>query len=143
MRLDTTVDPLGLDLDERLTAELDLAVADASRPPTTRFDLSASVADEHGELLGGISGWTLGTAAGITLLWLRADRPGSETRTALLGAFEDEARRRGATQVLTTSSTLAEHAADVATAGRHGYRPAFPVDAERHGGADVHLRKRL
>ena len=139
MRIDTTVDATDLALDERPSAALDTVPAARPAPPARR-ELTASVRDEVGSTVAGISGWTLGPAAGITLLWVGADRQGHATHAALIGAFEDEARRRGCTHVLTTSAVLD-------AAGRRaapGYREVFPVlEPERVAGAEVHLRASL
>lgn len=140
MRLDLTVRTTDPDLDERLSAELDAVNAAATADVAPSEELTASVRDADGELVGGISGWTWGVAAGIALMWVRPDQQGTGTGTALVEAFETEARRRGCTHVFTTSFTFQAPG----FYEKQGYREIFRWDdLPRVGEADVHLRKNL
>ena len=52
--------------------------------------------DEEGHCLGGATGWTLGDAFHISLLWVDEGVRGDGHGSSLLRRIEDEARRRGA-----------------------------------------------
>ena len=127
------------DLDARLDAGLDafnlqaVGVGD-QRKITVRID------DEDGELVGGLRGWTWGTCAGISMLWVREDarRDGSGRR--LLAAAEQVARERGCVQVVVSSFTFqAPGFYERCGYEETGRTEGLPLD----GHADVHLRKRL
>ena len=127
------------DLDQELSDRLD-AVNEAATPgvPPQR-ELTASARDEAG-LVGGVSGWTWGTCAGIGMVWVRDDTRGSGFGARLVTAFEEAARERGCEQVLVSSFTFQAPG----FYERLGYREfarseGLPVA----GHADVHLRKDL
>lgn len=61
--------------------------------------LSGFVRDADGSIIAGVMGSTWGGFCEIELLWVRADHRGRGFGTGLLHVAEDEARRRGATQV--------------------------------------------
>lgn len=127
------------DLDQRLSDELDAVNAAATTDTPVARELTVQLHDEEG-LVGGLSGWTWGVAAGIGMTWVRADRRGDGTGSRLLAAFEDEARTRGCTHVFTTSFTF--QAPEFYE--RHGYVELFRwQDLPVVGQADVHLRKEL
>ncbi|HEY8300461.1 MAG TPA: GNAT family N-acetyltransferase [Jatrophihabitans sp.] len=102
--------------------------------------LSVRAVDEHGELAGGLMGWTWATCAGIEQLWVRADQRGSGLGRRLMSAAEDEAQRRGCTQVLVRSFSF--QAPDF-------YRKIGYAEFGRSEGlptaghADIHFRKDL
>lgn len=129
------------DLDQRLSDELDAfnaaATADVDAAPQQELTVRADDADG---LVGGVSGWTWGRAAGIAMTWVRADQRGTGLGARLLAQFEDEARRRGCTHAFVTSFTFQ---APAFYEGR-GYREIFRWDAVPVAGLDdVHLRKDL
>lgn len=126
-------------LDQRLSDELDAVNAAATVGTPAARELTVQLHDEGG-LVGGLSGWTWGVAAGIGMTWVRADRRGDGTGSRLLAAFEDEARARGCTHVFTTSFTFQAPG----FYERHGYVELFRwQDLPVVGEADVHLRKEL
>jgi len=127
------------ELDQRLSDELDAVNAEATIGTPAARELTVQLHDDHG-LVGGLSGWTWGVAAGIAMTWVRADRRGDGTGARLLAAFEDEARARGCTHVFTTSFTFQAPG----FYERHGYVELFRwQDLPVVGQADVHLRKEL
>lgn len=127
------------DLDQRLSDELDAVNAAATTGTPAARELTVQLHDDDG-LVGGLSGWTWGVAAGIGMTWVRGDRRGDGTGSRLLAAFEDEARARGCTHVFTTSFTFQAPG----FYERHGYVEMFRwQDLPALGQADVHLRKEL
>lgn len=131
-----TSDP---DLDQRLSAEL-TAFNVAATGQNNQQSVSVRAVDEHGELAGGLMGWTWATCAGIEQLWVRADQRGSGLGRRLMSAAEDEAQRRGCTQVLVRSFSF--QAPDF-------YRKIGYAEFGRSEGlptaghADIHFRKDL
>jgi GNAT superfamily N-acetyltransferase len=127
------------ELDERLDAELtayNLATAGVQEQTgfTVRID------DDAGDLVAGLSGWTWGSCAGISLVWVRSDRRARGTGARLLEAAEHLARERGCAQIVVSSFTFQapgfyERHGFVETARIHG----LPLE----GAAVVHLVKRL
>jgi GNAT superfamily N-acetyltransferase len=127
------------DLDQRLSDELDAVNAAATTGTPAARELTVQLHDDDG-LVGGLSGWTWGVAAGIGMTWVRGDRRGDGTGARLLDAFETEARARGCTHVFTTSFTFQAPG----FYERHGYVELFRwQDLPVVGQADVHLRKEL
>ena len=127
------------DLDNRLTTELTAFNVAASGHDDQR-DLTVKATDAAGDVLAGLSGWTWGTCAGVSMLWVRADQRGQRWGSRMLAAAEEEARRRGCTQVVLSSFTFQAPG----FYQRHGYTETgrttgLPVA----GHADVHLRKDL
>lgn len=127
------------DLDRRLDDELDRFNAAATPGVRAAAELTVRV-EADGELVGGVSGWTWGLAAGIAMTWVRADRRGAGIGEELIGAFEEEARQRGCTHVFVTSFTFQAPG----FYRRQGYVEfarweSVPVP----GSDDVHLRKVL
>lgn len=128
------------ELDRRLSDELDRVNRTATAEVAPQRELTVQILDDVDELIGGLSGWTWGHAAGIGLLWVREDARGSGVGSELLAEFEDVARERGCRQIFTTSFTF--QAPELYQ--RHGYVEigrwdGLPID----GIADVHLRKWL
>ena len=127
-------------LDQRLSDELDLVNAEATRGTAPARELTVRIHDDTGELVAGMSGWTWGLAAGIGMTWVRAVTRGAGLGGRLLTAFEDEARDRGCTHVFVTSFTFQAPA----FYERHGYREIFRWDdVPVVGASDVHFRKEL
>ncbi len=128
------------ELDQRLSDELDLVNAAATRGTAPARELTVQIHDDADELAAGMSGWTWGVAAGIGMTWVRTDSRGAGLGGRLLIEFEAEARNRGCTHVFVTSFTFQapgfyEH---------HGYREILRwEDVPVMGAADVHFRKEL
>ncbi|WBB56362.1 GNAT family N-acetyltransferase [Verrucosispora sp. WMMD573] len=92
--------------DEELTARLDAELTAFNQRATGVADeaeLSVRVTDADGELVAGLTGWSWGTCAGINMVWVRADRRGEGWGGRLLAAAEQEARRRGCTEISVAS----------------------------------------
>ena len=126
-------------LDQRLGDELDRFNAAATRDVAAPVELTVRI-EADGELVAGASGWTWGEAAGIAMTWVGGGHRGGGLGSRMLGAFEDEARRRGCTHVFVTSFTF--QAPDFYR--RLGYEEIFRWHSvPTHGHDDVHLRKEL
>ena len=134
-----TVGDGDVELDARLNEELtryNVPAADAG----PQRELTVQARDDSGGLVGGLSGWTWGTCAGVAMLWVREDARGDRWGSRLLEAAEREATARGCTQMVLSSFTF--QAPDFYR--RHGYletgrTEGLPLD----GMADVHFRKTL
>ncbi len=127
------------ELDARLSDELDRYNVAATGIGDQR-ELTVQERDDAGDLVGGLSGWTWGTCAGVAMLWVREDARGSGCGRRLLAAAEREAADRGCTQVVLSSFTFPAPA----FYRRQGYEETgrtegLPVEGE----ADVHFRKML
>ena len=126
-------------LDARLDAELsayNLAASGGHEPS----EFTVKVEDDAGELVAGLSGWTWGTCAGISLVWVREDRRTQGAGAQLLDAAETVARERGCHQIVVSSFTFQAPG----FYERHGFvetgrTQGLPVE----GAADVHLVKHL
>jgi heme-degrading monooxygenase HmoA len=127
------------ELNARLSRELELHNVAVSGVIDQR-ELTVQVRDEHGDLVGGLSGWTWGTCAGVGMFWIREDARRSGWGSRMLAAAEDEALARGCEQMVLSSFTF--QAPDFYRG--HGYvetgrTEGLPVT----GMADVHFRKSL
>jgi GNAT superfamily N-acetyltransferase len=134
-----TVGGKDADLDARLDAEL-TAYNLATSGIRDQAEFTVQIADDAGELVAGLSGWTWGTCAGISLVWVREDRRTQGAGARLLAAAESVARERGCHQIVVSSFTFQAPG----FYERHGFvetgrTAGLPVD----GAADVHLSKRL
>lgn len=128
------------ELDQRLSDELDLVNAEATKGTAPARELTVQVLDDEGKLAAGMSGWTWGVAAGIGMTWVREDTRGAGLGTTLLDEFEAEARKRGCTHVFVTSFSFQAPG----FYERHGYGEIFRWDDVPVVGAfDVHFRKDL
>jgi GNAT superfamily N-acetyltransferase len=95
--------------------------------------------DSDGRMVAGLYGWTWGGTCEIDMLWLDESRRKQGKGTAMLRAAEDEARRRGCTQV-----TLGSHgfqAPDFYL--RHGYQLIATLANYPAGSSDNWFRKPL
>jgi len=134
-----TVDAADESLDKQLSHELDVVNA-AAAPGPAAVELTVRGTDEHGELVGGISGWTWQEAAGIAMTWVRAEQRGTGLGRQLIAEFERSAAARGARRVFVTSFTFQAPG----FYEKQGYREIFRWDGVPvEGEADVHLRKDL
>ena len=126
-------------LDQRLNDGLDKVNAAAT--PETPAARELTVKLERGDqLLGGASGWTWGTAAGIGMVWVSEEARGTGVGAQVMQCFEDEARNRGADHVFVTSFTFQAPG----FYERLGYEEVFRWDAvPASGHDDVHFRKEL
>ena len=128
--------------DPDLTETLDRALTafnEAATGPGHECALSVRVTDDAG-LVGGLTGWTWGDCAGISMVWVRDDARGTGVGRRLLEAAEDVARERGCTRVFVSSFTF--QAPDFYRA--HGYVEVARVpDLLVEGAADVWFVKRF
>ena len=105
-----------------------------------RSEFTVKIEDDAGDLVAGLSGWTWGTCAGISLVWVREDRRTQGAGARLLAAAERVARERGCHQIVVSSFTFQAPG----FYERHGFvetgrTEGLPIE----GAADVHLAKRL
>ena len=134
-----TVGGKDTELDERLDAEL-TAYNLATSGVHEQTEFTVRIEDDDGELVAGLSGWTWGTCAGISLVWVREDRRGQGTGARLLEAADRVARERGCTQIVVSSFTFQAPG----FYARHGFvETGRTVGLPLEGAADVHLMKRL
>jgi ribosomal protein S18 acetylase RimI-like enzyme len=68
--------------------------------------LSVRITDDAGDLVAGLVGWTWGGCAGISEVWVRADRRHEGWGARLVRAAEDEAMARGCTSVIVSSMSF-------------------------------------
>lgn len=135
----TTVGAADSALDERLNSELDAFNADATADVPAAVKLTVRV-EQDKQLVAGVSGWTWGTAAGISMTWVDAEHRGSGVGAKAIEAFETEARTRGCTHVFVTSFTFQAPGFYM----RLGYREIFRWESvPTEGRDDVHMRKEL
>jgi ribosomal protein S18 acetylase RimI-like enzyme len=100
-----TVGASNPDLNERLARELSAFNGQASGDDTQR-SLSVEVHSEDGDLVGGLTGWTWGTCAGVEMLWVNQAHRRAGWGARLMQAAEEEARARGCIQLLVSSFTF-------------------------------------
>ena len=131
------------DRDAELDARLDAELSDFNLTTSgvhVRSEFTVKIEDYAGELVAGLSGWTWGTCAGISLVWVREDRRTQGAGARLLAAAERVARERGCHQIVVSSFTFQAPG----FYERHGFvetgrTEGLPIE----GAADVHLAKRL
>ena len=127
------------DLDEQLSAGLDAYNLEATGIGDQR-KITVRVDDTDGVLVAGLRGWTWGTCAGISMVWVREDARRDGWGARLLEAAEQVARERGCEQVVVSSFTFQAPA----FYERHGYLETGRVEGlPRRGMADVQFCKRL
>ncbi|NJP35614.1 GNAT family N-acetyltransferase [Micromonospora thermarum] len=135
-----TLQVLGADkeLEERLSAEL-TAFNNRATGAADEADLSVRVTDADGGLVAGLTGWSWGDCAGINMVWVRADRRSEGWGGRLLRAAEEEARRRGCTQMSVSSFSF--QAPEFYR--RHGYLDTGRREGIPGGHVDHHFWKSL
>ena len=127
------------ELDARLDAELS-AFNLATSGVHVRSEFTVKIEDGGDGLVAGLSGWTWGTCAGISLVWVREDRRAQGAGARLLAAAERVARERGCHQIVVSSFTFQAPG----FYERHGFVETGRTDGlPIEGAADVHLAKRL
>jgi GNAT superfamily N-acetyltransferase len=134
-----TVGDKDAELDERLDAELS-AYNLATSGVHDQAEFTVRIEDDGGELVAGLSGWTWGTCAGISLVWVREDRRAQGTGARLLEAADRVARERGCRQIVVSSFTFQAPG----FYERHGFVETGRIEGlPIEGAADVHLVKHL
>jgi GNAT superfamily N-acetyltransferase len=127
------------ELDARLGEEL-ARFNEAVSGIGDQLELTVQVRDAQGDLVGGLSGWTWGTCAGIGMFWIREDARRSGLGSRILAAAEGEAVSRGCAQMVLSSFTFQAPA----FYRRHGYVETGRTEGLPVAGmADVHFRKDL
>jgi ribosomal protein S18 acetylase RimI-like enzyme len=126
------------DLDHELSTALTL-LNERTSGVAGQAALTARVDDDRG-LVAGLSGWSWGPAAGISMVWVRPGARSAGWGGRLLAAAEQVARDRGCDRIFVSSFTFQAPG----FYERHGYVevtrvPDYPLD----GVADVYLVKRL
>ena len=101
--------------------------------------LAIFVRDEADRIVAGICGNTWGGCLEIRQFWVEEARRKQGLGTRLLGAAEQEARRRGCWQILLTTFSFQAPA----FYGKHGFEVVAVVDDHPRGHKNMLLRKRL
>ncbi|MEV7994113.1 GNAT family N-acetyltransferase [Streptomyces sp. NPDC086077] len=123
-------------LEQRLEAELtafNTAATGAAQPE----EFSVRVTAGDGELLGGLTGWTWGGLCGVELLWVGEDQRHAGWGSKLMRAAEEQAARRGCTDMIVSSYTFQAPA----FYRKLGFREAGRLPGVPGGHADVYLHK--
>jgi GNAT superfamily N-acetyltransferase len=122
--------------------ELDDEIYRFNREATGHHDgrsLAAFLRDERGVLRAGLAGHTWGGYCEIRFLFVRAEERRCGLGTALLGAAEAEAARRGCDRVVLATHSF--QAPDFYR--RHGYVEIGRADGYPRGYAQLYLLKQL
>ena len=101
--------------------------------------LAIFVRDDDHRIVAGICGSTWGGWAEIRQFWVDEARRKQGLGTRLLGAAEQEARRRGCRQMLLMTFSFQAPA----FYAKHGFEVVAMVDDHPHGHTNMLLRKRL
>lgn len=126
------------ELESRLSKEL-RAFNNRATGADDDADLSVRVTDSAGELVAGLTGWTWGDCAGINTMWVRQDRRHQGWGSRMLRAAEEEAQRRGCTQISVSSFSFQAPA----FYRRHGYLDTGRSEGIPGGHVDHHFWKSL
>jgi GNAT superfamily N-acetyltransferase len=102
-------------------------------------DLAIFARDSSGAILAGLCGHTWGGTCKVRLLWVDEPKRRSGLGSRLLAAAEEEARRRGCTQVVL--STHSFQAPDFYR--RHGFTEVGRNPDHPRGHSNIFLLKRL
>jgi GNAT superfamily N-acetyltransferase len=101
--------------------------------------LSIFLRDDDGTIMAGLHGWTWGTCCGVEKLWIHKSWRGRGLGTTLMRAVEDEARARGAEQIVLDTMTF--QAPDFYA--KLGFERVGAVDGHPKGFQRISMRKRL
>lgn len=101
--------------------------------------LAIFVRDEHDRIVAAICGNTWGGCLEVRQFWVEEARRKQGLGTRLLGAAEQEARRRGCRQIVLMTFTFQAPA----FYARHGFEVLAEVDDHPRGHKSLLLRKRL
>ena len=101
--------------------------------------LAIFVRDERDRIVAGICGNTWGGCLEIRQFWVEESRRRQGLGRRLLGAAEQEARRRGCTQILLMTFSFQAPA----FYAKHGFQVLASVDDQPRGHRNLLLRKRL
>jgi ribosomal protein S18 acetylase RimI-like enzyme len=119
-------------LDDELTAfNAEATGAGTPEPLTVR------AADADGELAGGLTAWIWGSCCAVDMLWVRADQRHAGWGSRLMRTAEEEAVRRGCTEMIVSSFTF--QAPDFYKG--LGFRETGRTEGIPGGHQDVHLHK--
>ncbi|MER7476538.1 GNAT family N-acetyltransferase [Streptomyces sp. NPDC126510] len=127
-------DALEQRLDDELTAFNTAAADGAVTEP-----LSVSVTDDSGDLVGGLTAWTWGTLCSVDMLWVREDQRHSGWGGRLMRAAQDEAVRRGCTDMIVSTYSFQAPA----FYPRLGFMERARIPGVPGGHEDVYFHKRL
>jgi GNAT superfamily N-acetyltransferase len=133
---------VGADDRPDLDAILEARIHDGNARATGIYDgtsLNASVVDDAGQLVAGVSGHSWGGCCTIMLLWVDESIRGGGVGRALMQAAEGEARRRGCHQiVLSTHNFQAPRFYE-----KLGFRPLAVIPNNPAGYEDIIYIKEL
>jgi GNAT superfamily N-acetyltransferase len=101
--------------------------------------LAIFVRDEAKRIVAGICGSTWGGCCEIRQFWVEESRRKQGLGTRLLGAAEQEARRRGCRQIILSTFTFQAPG----FYAKHGFQALATVDDYPHGHQSLVLRKHL
>jgi GNAT superfamily N-acetyltransferase len=101
--------------------------------------LAIFIRDDDHRIVAGICGNTWGGCAEIRQFWVEEARRGQGLGTRLLGAVEQEARRRGCWQMLLMTFSFQAPA----FYAKHGFEVVAVVDDHPNGHKNMLMRKRL
>ncbi|MDQ0602594.1 ribosomal protein S18 acetylase RimI-like enzyme [Streptomyces canus] len=123
-------------LEQRLDDELTAFNAEATGAGTPA-PLTVRATDADGELAGGLTAWIWGSCCAVDMLWVRADQRHAGWGTRLMGAAEEEAVRRGCTEMIVSSFTFQAPGFYKGL----GFRETGRTEGIPGGHQDVHLHK--
>jgi N-acetylglutamate synthase-like GNAT family acetyltransferase len=95
--------------------------------------------DKQNNIIAGLYGWTWGGCCEVRTLWIHEQLRGKGLGTRLMAMAEDEARARGATQMVLTTHSF--QAPDFYR--RLGFEPVGAFEEYPAGHRSIFLRKRL